>query len=140
MGRELQWLAMMLEEVRKMPLSEGVPDKWCWLPSTEGIFTVNSFYSFLQAPMLLPPDPVFTRVWKSVAPSNVKAFAWRVMMGRIPCLQNLWKRNVLRSQEEAICKVVWVWSLVSICCSHARFLWIFGVSVTGGWVFIQHCL
>ncbi|XP_057423645.1 uncharacterized protein LOC130717441 [Lotus japonicus] len=58
-----------------------------------------------DAPMLLPPDPVFTRVWKSVAPSNVKAFAWRVMLGRIPCLQNLWKRNVLRSQEEAICKV-----------------------------------
>ncbi|XP_057432140.1 uncharacterized protein LOC130724887 [Lotus japonicus] len=57
------------------------------------------------APTLLPPDPIFTRVWKSVAPSNVKAFAWRVMLNRIPCLQNLWKRNVLRSQEEAICKV-----------------------------------
>ncbi|XP_057431310.1 uncharacterized protein LOC130724152 [Lotus japonicus] len=104
-GRELQWLAMMLDEAKRVPLSKGVPDKWCWLPSNDGIFTVNSFYSLLQAPVLLPPDPIFIRIWKSVAPSNIKAFAWRVMLDRIPCLQNLWKRKVIRSQEEAISQV-----------------------------------
>ncbi|XP_057432142.1 uncharacterized protein LOC130724891 [Lotus japonicus] len=60
--------------------------------------------AYWDAPVLLPPDPVYNRVWKALTPSNVKAFSWRLLLDIIPSLMNLWKRKVLLSSEEAICK------------------------------------
>lgn len=74
-----------------------------------GRFSINSLYyslySFLQPPVLLDPDPIFSRVWHCAAPSNAKVFIWRLWLGRIPSLENLWKRKVVHSREAAICKL-----------------------------------
>ncbi|XP_057418891.1 uncharacterized protein LOC130713105 [Lotus japonicus] len=92
-------------DIIRVPLLEGVPDKWVWKPSEDGSYSVNSAFIFLQVPSEQPPNPIFRTLWRSVGPSNVKAFAWRCLLDRVPTLENLLKRNVFNTQETAICKL-----------------------------------
>ncbi|XP_057419270.1 uncharacterized protein LOC130713522 [Lotus japonicus] len=55
--------------------------------------------------LLASPDPIFNRIWWSIAPSNVKVFTWRLVLDRISSKEILWKRKVLQSQEEITCSV-----------------------------------
>lgn len=99
------WLNSLLEEVGRISLCEGVADKWSWLPSPDGVFSVNIFYTFLQVPLVSNSDPIFLRVWQAVAPSNVKAFLLRLLLDRIPSKENLRKRKVIQSDGELLCKI-----------------------------------
>lgn len=103
LGRELGWLHAMLEDINRCHLVEGVHDVWRWLPSQDGVFSVNSFYLFLQVPEGFSADPIFDLIWHSYVPSNVKAFSWRLVLGRIPSKDNLRKRGILHAEEELIC-------------------------------------
>lgn len=80
--------------------------------------THNSSYVFLQGQSLEEPDPVFSWIWAAPAPSNMKAFAWRVMLGRIQTRDNLLKRQILHSADEALCPMC---GLVEKSCSHLLF-------------------
>ncbi|XP_057443205.1 uncharacterized protein LOC130735120 [Lotus japonicus] len=103
LGRELIWEQALLHEISLVQLHEGVPDGWIWLPNTDGLFSVQSAYLFLQESDLPEADPVFISVWTSFAPSNVKGFAWRVLLDRIACRENLLKRRVIASISDASC-------------------------------------
>lgn len=102
-GREIQWEEALLCEIGSKQLFANVPDAWTWLPSTNGIYSVQSAYLLLQESSLTDVDEIFMQIWKSYAPSNVKAFAWRVLLDRIACRENLLKRQVISSPAEATC-------------------------------------
>lgn len=62
--------------------------------------------------------PIFCCVWQCFASSSAKAFAWRVLLDRIPSKENLWRRQIIRSQNEVLCKFC---NLVSESTSHLLF-------------------
>lgn len=48
-------------------------------------------------------ETVFSNLWKNPAPSKVLAFAWKVLLNRIPTKLNLDLRNVLAPEESTLC-------------------------------------
>lgn len=102
-GREVAWLEELLEILRGARLVEGKKDSWAWKLDGRGNYTVNSSYVFLQEQFLLEPDPVFQWIWATPVPSNIKAFAWRAVLGRLQTRDNLLKRQVISDAEEARC-------------------------------------
>jgi len=42
---------------------------------------------------------VFRQIWKSPAPSKVVAFAWKLLLDRIPTRMNLARMNVLSPES-----------------------------------------
>jgi hypothetical protein len=44
----------------------------------------------------------FKIVWKSAAPSKVRAMAWQLLLDRIPTKENLYRRRIIGA-EEALC-------------------------------------
>lgn len=104
-GREVGWLELLLQDLEGRKVLAGVRDKWTWLPSSDGAYSVNSAYIFLQEPLLTEPDPVFDVIWRSLVPSKVKAHGWRCLLDRLPTSENLLKRRVLATAEQAVCKL-----------------------------------
>ncbi|XP_057444865.1 uncharacterized protein LOC130737113 [Lotus japonicus] len=102
-GRELEWEQALQGAVGVVQLSEGVPDAWTWLPSNDRIYSVHSSYLFLQEPVLPDQDHALMHVWQSYAPSNVKGFAWRVLLDRIVSKENMLKRGIFSSVGSASC-------------------------------------
>lgn len=84
-------------------LTEKKSDRWSWRHDGEGKYSVNSSYSFLQALHLEEPEPVFKLVWSVPVPSNVKAFAWRLLKDRIQTRDNLRRRHVILNPYESLC-------------------------------------
>lgn len=65
--------------------------------------------------MMSPAEPkevdevkVFSQIWRSLAPSKVVAFSWKVLLNRIPTRINLSRRNVVPSN--CIVKLCVMWS------------------------------
>lgn len=114
MGREQIWAASLMSDIAGTRLIEGSPDHWTWLASGDGLYTVNSAYLFLQGSLSLEQDQALSDVWRSLAPSKVKAFAWRVLLDRIASKENLIKRKVLDDQGQAQC---------SLCNGHLESTW-----------------
>lgn len=54
---------------------------------------------------MLNLDPIFRLIWIAAAPSNVCAFAWRVLLDRVPTRLNLLRRKFLSSSADAHCPV-----------------------------------
>ncbi|XP_057422226.1 uncharacterized protein LOC130716056 [Lotus japonicus] len=52
---------------------------------------------------LLEPDSVFQWIWATQVPSNIKAFVWRAMLGRLQTRDNLLRRQILRDVDDAKC-------------------------------------
>ncbi|XP_057418457.1 uncharacterized protein LOC130712651 [Lotus japonicus] len=105
---------------RSVQLVEGVFDRWSWLPSSDGAYSVSSAYSFLQEPLLPAQDHALSEIWKSLAPSNIKAFAWRLLQDRIASWENLFKRQVFAAPEQATCSLCRIslessWHLLFLC-------------------------
>ncbi|XP_057432161.1 uncharacterized protein LOC130724912 [Lotus japonicus] len=95
LGRELQWFESLLSDISSVQLVEGAFDRWSWLPSSDGVYSVSSAYSFMQDPLLPTQDHALSEVWKSLAPSNIKAFSWRLLLDRIASRENLLKRQLV---------------------------------------------
>lgn len=117
-GREVGWLEELLAVLGSAQLVEDKRDRWLWTLEGGGSFSVNSSYVFLQGQSLDEPDPVYSWIWTAPAPSNMKAFAWRVMLGRIQTRDNLFKRCVLNTAAEVLCPLC---GLEEETCSHLLF-------------------
>lgn len=79
--------------------------RWSWLAAPDGLYSVNSAYLLPQENDLPLSDPVMSDIWSSFAPSNIKAFTWRLLLDRIASLENLLKRNIIDSPGAATCKM-----------------------------------
>jgi len=84
-------------------------DRWRWNLEEGGAFSVKSAYLKLER-LILTEDSwsheskrVFSRLWKSPAPSKVLAFSWKVFHKRLPTRDNLRFRNVLTAEVPISC-------------------------------------
>ncbi|XP_057453126.1 uncharacterized protein LOC130744988 [Lotus japonicus] len=117
-GREVGWFEELTGVLRAAQLVENKQDSWVWELEGGGSYSVNSSYVFLQGQNLGETNPVFSWIWTAPAPSNIKAFAWRVMLGRIQTRDNLLKRQVIHTAAEALCPLC---GRVEESCSHLLF-------------------
>lgn len=100
--REKAWLQELVSEIGIIQLKKDASDCWKWLPCLDG-FSVSSAYSTLSGSPSVPPAPVFKHVWQMLAPSNTKAFVWRVMWDRIQTRSNLYRRSILATVDDLHC-------------------------------------
>lgn len=104
-GRELNWEHNLIQELGAARLCEDSLDNWTWTAASDGNYSVNSAYLLLQEPTLPVADAVFSGVWRSFAPSGVKAFTWRLLLDRIATMDNLLQHHVLPSTAAANCRL-----------------------------------
>jgi hypothetical protein len=80
-------------------------DTWLWLDGDIQGFTANSAYLLLAAEYIPPVERdlvfhfVFKNLWKCGAPSKVCAFAWQLLLDRIPTKDNLLKRRIIQPAQ-----------------------------------------
>jgi len=69
------------------------------------MFSVNSMYTKLEGLMVwegnrsMEEKRIFGQIWQSPAPSKVVAFAWTLLLDRIPTRMKLAWRNVLSPES-----------------------------------------
>jgi hypothetical protein len=86
-------------------------DFWRWKADPEGVFSVSSAYSLLfseasgEVDLVGMVNPVFARIWSSLAPSKLIAFSWQLLHNRIPTKDNLASRGILRGDVPGSCVV-----------------------------------
>lgn len=135
----LQHLKQVLVNVE---LRKGVEDSWIWAPDAANGYSVKSAYSFLHGVSNSEPDQVFSVLWSIPAPSNPKAFMWRVFWNRIQTKDNLRRRGILASQEEVRCpfcmQVEESMEHLLFSCVFASSLWKLRL-VIDGWVILLSC-
>ena len=84
-------------------------DRWLWLPEDSGVFSVSSSYKVLENLVILEEgvnveeEGIFSKLWKSPAPSKVVAFSWMALLNRIPTRSNLALRHILAPGESRAC-------------------------------------
>jgi hypothetical protein len=100
----------LLEAISTVVLSNEL-DRWGWSFNDGGEFTVKSTYGAVLSlfvsldPIGLVDSKAFGALWKCLAPSKVKAFAWQLLLNRIPTRQNLLRRQIHLPEGEQLC--VW---------------------------------
>ncbi|XP_057452847.1 uncharacterized protein LOC130744703 [Lotus japonicus] len=114
-GREELWFDTLLNIINNGSLQDGRPDRWLWEPGEEGAYSVNSAYSFLQVSDLGVSDIDFQSIWSAFAPSKVKAFAWCMLLNRIPTKANLRRRGVIPAEGDVLCPFC---NRIEECCDH----------------------
>ncbi|XP_057418273.1 uncharacterized protein LOC130712458 [Lotus japonicus] len=72
---------------------------------TDGKYTVSSAYTVLLDSVVGEDPMLFNRLWSGVAPSNISAFVWRVVLDRIQSKANLRRRNIILDDAEARCSI-----------------------------------
>jgi hypothetical protein len=100
----------LMETINSVELSEE-EDRWGWVFNGGGDFTVKSTY-WSVVNLFVPMDPVglieskaFSSLWKSGAPSKVLAFAWQLLLDKIPTRHNLLRRQIPLPAGDQLC--VW---------------------------------
>ncbi|GAU23391.1 hypothetical protein TSUD_334390 [Trifolium subterraneum] len=84
-------------------------DKWCWVCSPDGFFSVKSAYDVLLREIVSGPNlnhlktNIFKSIWESPAPSKVIAFSWQLLHDRVPTKDNLLSRGIINHEMGDIC-------------------------------------
>lgn len=104
------WEEGLLDELMALIVQVSIDkeklDGWNWEREQSGGFTTKSAYAHLEELALgdqLSSNNqlgVFKLLWECKAPTKIGAFAWRVLLNRIPTKQNLAKRGVQVSFED----------------------------------------
>ena len=100
---EEELLVSLMEDLEGMMWSNQ-EDVWRWNLEESGIFTVKSTYDYLlsllgSVDLWNGEERVFHRLWKSPAPSKIVAFAWKVLLNRVPTKANFALRDVLNLND-----------------------------------------
>jgi hypothetical protein len=83
-------------------------DSWRWVPDTNGMFSVKSYYNLLLAArhteeLNEPLLAALKKLWKSDIPSKILVFGWRLLLNRLPTRAALARRGVLANTNELQC-------------------------------------
>ncbi|KAF1898101.1 hypothetical protein Lal_00032865 [Lupinus albus] len=84
-----------------MQLKEEVEDRWTWIHDVSNCYSTKSAYK-----ARLRDQKLWSVVWKSLAPVKTCAFAWRLILERIPSKWNLANMGSNLSVNDLLC----VWS------------------------------
>lgn len=116
---EIRWLREIREReqckveellglLRDISPTIDAPDRWRWLGSPSGCFSVRDAYKKIvrsSCNLTTPSLPIFRGacIWKSFAPFKAKIAAWRLVKDRLPTKTNLLKRNLISHYETECC-------------------------------------
>nr|KYP70105.1 hypothetical protein KK1_009313 [Cajanus cajan] len=100
---ELNNVQQFMNIVEAGVLREGVQDSRLWTLDSSGCFSVRSGYQALMDRGSSSHLPNVAAVaWDIKVPPKVKCFIWRLFMGALPTKENLLRRNVIVSRDQAI--------------------------------------
>ncbi|XP_058756230.1 uncharacterized protein LOC131629460 [Vicia villosa] len=90
-----------------MPDRGREDDSW-WTPNGDGTFSVRSCYDYLSVNSLgsiFSPEreKALKLAWKALIPFRYKAFAWRILIDRLPSKNLLFVRGILSSPSDLFC-------------------------------------
>jgi hypothetical protein len=98
---ELESLAAFMELIYSQTLDGTGQDQLCWNKMEKKAFSVKSFYHCLNPPSLGFP---WRGIWKSKVPLRVAFFTWTAVLGKLPTIDNLRKRNMVIVNRCCLCK------------------------------------
>jgi hypothetical protein len=98
------WEEAFVEELLallNLAIITNTEDNWLWIPRGAEGFSVKSTYVFLDHTLNTYQQPssllsfAFKFIWKCGVPSKVSAFAWQLLLDRLPTRENLRRRGVV---------------------------------------------
>jgi hypothetical protein len=98
---ELESLVAFMELIYSQTLDGTGQDQLCWNKMEKKGFSVKSFYLCLNTPSLGFP---WRGIWKSKVPPHVAFFMWTAVLGKLPTIDNLRKRNMVIVNRCCLCK------------------------------------
>lgn len=83
-------------------------DSWVWTLEPAKVFSVKSCYSLLAnsgfvAGLDSDLNTLLETIWKTITPSKVNVFGWRLFRESLPTRGLLFQRHVIGSESNALC-------------------------------------
>lgn len=95
-----------METIQRFSLKEGTSDRWEWRGRGGRSYSVKAAYSEIMKRSSSPnnvtttaDDDIFSKIWRAQAPLKVKVYTWRLILDRLPVIENLQKRNVANPMQ-----------------------------------------
>ncbi|GKB69208.1 RNA-directed DNA polymerase, eukaryota, reverse transcriptase zinc-binding domain protein [Tanacetum coccineum] len=93
-GRSLDDLNDLISSLNLPPLVVDSIDSWKHVLSPKGVFTVNYLSRSIDKPLAATSPNAQIMQWNPWLPKMVNIFIWRVVLDRLPHLENLIARDV----------------------------------------------
>lgn len=93
-GENVLHLGVLAQITSSFSLVQNRKDKWVWIKDGSGVYSVKSAYETISDFGTEEHGLIFDLIWRSWAPSNARAFGWRVFLNRIQTKNNLIRRNI----------------------------------------------
>ncbi|KAL8556294.1 hypothetical protein ACS0TY_003931 [Phlomoides rotata] len=132
-------LTLLMSLISRASLKRDEEDRWQWIHSCSGLFTVTSAYQIRDhseqeesADQLC--SIAFKRLWKSFAPRRYQAIIWKLLHNRMPTKDRLQRIGIIPASEATTCALCGEEKETAIhlflFCSFAREVW----SKIQGWL------
>ena len=76
--------------------------KWIWSLESSGVYIVSSLRVHIDN-LVLPHSSDDAWVWNPLVPGKLNVLAWRVGLGKLPCMENLSRIGVNSSNLCRMC-------------------------------------
>ncbi|GJY70994.1 RNA-directed DNA polymerase, eukaryota, reverse transcriptase zinc-binding domain protein [Tanacetum coccineum] len=93
-GRVSKELEDLLGVVQHVVISSNCKDRWKWLLSKDGEFTVKELSRLIEEKILVSDNGGREMIWNKLVPKKVNIFVWRALRGRLPVCVELDRRGV----------------------------------------------
>ena len=90
--RELESLTSFMDLIYSLQLDGNGTIQLCWNRLEKRVFSVKSFYCLLSPPLLRFS---WRGIWNPKVPPRVAFFTWTAVLGKLPTVDNLRKRENL---------------------------------------------
>ncbi|GLU17619.1 hypothetical protein SLE2022_339790 [Rubroshorea leprosula] len=92
--RELSIVNEFIAFPSNFEVQQDIKDKLAWNGDSSSVFTVKKAYANLTDQTFYDGDNDFVLVWHKLVPTNICAFAWKLVLNKIPTRTNLSRRGV----------------------------------------------
>ncbi|GKE46749.1 reverse transcriptase domain, reverse transcriptase zinc-binding domain protein [Tanacetum coccineum] len=93
-GRVSRDFEELLYVVRNIVVRSNCRDKWRWVLSEDGDFTIKELSRLVQDKILHLESGGHETLWNKLVPKKVNIFVWRALKGRIPVRVELDRRGI----------------------------------------------